>query len=96
MSSIRCRLNDNKVEKQVSIAHNSTQLYRRLCNKRESLMHFAISDIEREREQSPSSDGVESDRVQMEINYQDADGIYDWDAFDARLSSDVLQLEQSV
>lgn len=66
LSSLRCRLGDSKVEKQVTVAHNDCQLTRSLPNKRNVGFEAVIS-------RSAFSSAGGSDSVQLESDNQGDD-----------------------
>lgn len=45
MSQLRCRMNETNVQKQVSIAHNNTQINRKVQSQRSSIIHGVLSTL---------------------------------------------------
>lgn len=101
MSTLRCRLSDKKVEKQVSVCHNSSQLTRSINNKRDDAMHVLLS-----RSGEGELGGNTNDLTDLEpCNEQSVDQsvdvttdnvIQDWDEMEKELEVGGSDLERCV
>ena len=93
-SKIRCRIAETKVEKQVSVAHNSSQFLRNLQNKRTSRFERHIArHFEETESTAPVGEENPTDSVDIESTPNENNEEFD---FDVPLSIEESELEQKV